>query len=128
MAKRIAGDIGYCLGLGPKSAAREVAGSAFCPLTRVTPPAIVCWIDRSGVRVARRALAHATIGKTTVVEPTRAQVKVLKATLRFGSIVRNLEARNPTTWSRIAYLMSKDVRVFVKDDDAKIRDQLEKKK
>src|SRR5438128_8813562 len=57
VAKRVAGDIGYCLGLGPKSVTREVAGSAFCPLTRVTPPAIVCWIDRSGVRVARRALA-----------------------------------------------------------------------
>ena len=54
VAKRVAGDIGYCLGLGPKSATREVAGSAFCPLTRVTPPAIVCWIDRSGVRLARR--------------------------------------------------------------------------
>src|SRR5712691_1632486 len=51
VAKRVAGDIGYCLGLGPKSATREVAGSAFCPLTRVTPPAIVCGIDRSGVRV-----------------------------------------------------------------------------
>jgi hypothetical protein len=59
VAKRVAGDIGYGLGLGPKSATREVAGSAFWPLTRVTPPAIVCWIDRSGVRVARRALAHA---------------------------------------------------------------------
>src|SRR5438093_13390392 len=31
VAKRVAGDIGYCLGLGPKSATREVAGSAFCP-------------------------------------------------------------------------------------------------
>ena len=34
VAKRVAGNIGYCLGLGPKSATREVAGSAFCPLTQ----------------------------------------------------------------------------------------------
>src|SRR2546425_5898265 len=54
VAKRVAGDIGYCLGLGPKSATREVAGAAFCPLTRVTPPANVCRIDRSGLRTPPR--------------------------------------------------------------------------
>jgi hypothetical protein len=57
VAKRVAGNIGYCLGLGPKSATREVAGSAFCPLTRVTPPATVCRIDRSAVRRAQQASA-----------------------------------------------------------------------
>src|SRR5947209_1063550 len=39
VAKHVAGNIAYCLGLRPKSASREVAGGAFCPLTRVTPPA-----------------------------------------------------------------------------------------
>jgi len=34
--KRGAGDIGYCLGLGPKSATREVAGAAFCHPTHLT--------------------------------------------------------------------------------------------
>src|SRR2546425_4499583 len=72
VAKRVAGDIGYCLGLGPKSAAREEAGSAFCPLTRVTPPAIVCRIDRSGVRVARRAFAQPAVGH---VDGTRAAAR-----------------------------------------------------
>src|SRR5438132_5063283 len=72
VAKRVAGDIGYCLGLGPKSATREVAGSAFCPLTRITPPAIVCWIDRSGVRIARRALARATVGHPVLIHPRHA--------------------------------------------------------
>src|SRR5437870_13484727 len=69
VAKRVAGDIGLCLGLGPKSATREVAGSAFCPLTRVTPPAIVCWIDRSGVHVARRALPQPAVGHAVLIHP-----------------------------------------------------------
>jgi hypothetical protein len=33
VVKHVAGNIGLCLGLGPKSAAREVAGAAFCPLS-----------------------------------------------------------------------------------------------
>src|SRR3989441_6167342 len=71
VAKRVAGDIGYCLGLGPKSATREVAGSAFCPLTRVTPPAIVCGIDRSGVRL-RRARTARPVAHAVLIQPRHA--------------------------------------------------------
>ena len=80
VAKRVAGNIGYCLGLGPKSATREVAGSAFCLLTRVTPPAIVCWIDRSGVRSTRARTAR-PVGHVVLIQPRRAT----RASLAFVS-------------------------------------------
>ena len=81
VAKRVAGNIGYCLGLGPKSATREVAGSAFCPLTRVTPTAIVCRIDRSSVRVARRALAHRAAGHVVRIHPGHVTSSEIRAAL-----------------------------------------------
>jgi hypothetical protein len=63
VAKRGAGDIVFGFGLGPKSATREVAGSAFCPLTRVAPPANVCGIDTSGASLVERGCAS-LLGET----------------------------------------------------------------